>query len=142
VSLGLDRILSSTIIPESKLSSRNHDNRKTTQFAQPVDILGLVSYQEGAVISRTLSNSESGTVTLFAFDQNQGLSEHTSPYDAFVQILEGSVEIFISGERMEATKGQIMTLPANQPHALNALSKFKMLLMMIHSVSQKDIVHC
>ncbi len=123
----------STIIPESELPSQDRASKKNTKFAQPVNILDLVSYQDGAVISRTLSNSQNGNVTLFAFDQGQGLSEHTSPYDALVHILEGSAEILVSGKPMQATKGQILTLPANQPHALNALSKFKMLLTMIRS---------
>ena len=70
---------------------------------------------------------------MFAFDQGQGLSEHTSPFDAFVQILEGSSEITISGKHFPASEGEVVILPANQPHALSALSKFKMLLTLIHS---------
>ncbi len=77
--------------------------------------------------------NECGNVTLFAFDQGQGLSEHFSPFNALVYILEGDAEITVSGKPMQATKGQILTLPANQPHALNAVSRFKMLLTMIRS---------
>ena len=72
-------------------------------------------------------------MTLFAFDQGQALSEHVSPFNAFVQVLEGSAEILVSGKRMQANEGEILVLPANQPHALNALTKFKMLLTMTRS---------
>ncbi|HKW04767.1 MAG TPA: cupin domain-containing protein [Nitrososphaerales archaeon] len=123
------------IIPESEIFTHNNQRKQgiTTTFADPTDLVGLVSYQEGAVISKTLVNSESGSVTLFAFDQGQGLSEHVSPFDALVQALEGTVEITVSGKPAQLTMGQILTLPRNQPHALNALSKFKMLLTMIRS---------
>jgi quercetin dioxygenase-like cupin family protein len=119
------------LISESELHRPNRGNCKTIQFSDPVDILSLVNYQEGAVISRILSSAQCGSVTLFAFDQGQGLSEHTSPFNALVQILEGNAEIFVSGRRTEVTRGRILTLPANQPHSLNAVSKFKMLLTMI-----------
>ena len=101
--------------------------------AEPIRILDLARYQDGAIVSRTLSNSKCGTITLFAFDQGQGLSEHRSPFDAFVQILEGSAEITVSGRQFRAKDGEIVILPANQNHALNALSKFKMLLIMIRA---------
>lgn len=129
---GLEKVVSK-IIPKSELRPQYQSNLKSAQFAEPVDLLGLVSYQEDAVISRTLSNSKCGAITLFAFDQGQGLTEHTSPFDAFVQILEGSAEILVSGKRMQANEGQIVTLRSNQPHALNALSRFKMLQIMIRS---------
>ncbi|MDH2902143.1 MAG: cupin domain-containing protein [archaeon] len=112
----------------------NHPKNQTgLKSAEAIDIAELLSYQDGAIVSKTLNNTNCGTITLFAFDQGQGLSEHTSPFNAFVQILDGNAEITVSGRRFRANEGQIVILPANQPHALNALSKFKMLLIMIRS---------
>jgi quercetin dioxygenase-like cupin family protein len=91
----------------------------------------LVEYQKGAIVSRTLVNRKTGTVTLFAFDRGQGLSEHTAPYDAMVCILDGEVEIVISGKPFRLKKGNMIIMPAREPHALKALKKFKMLLIMI-----------
>ncbi len=93
----------------------------------------LIDYQEGAVVSRTLIDKKSGTITLFAFDQNQGLSEHTAPYDATVYVLDGEVEVTVSGKLIALKEGEITILPANEPHALTAKTKFKMLLTMIKS---------
>ena len=93
----------------------------------------MVSYEESAIVSRILISRKQGTITIFAFDQGQGLSEHTSPFDAFLHVLEGSAEITVSGKGFQASEGQSVILPANQPHALTALSKFKMLLTMIRS---------
>lgn len=124
----------SRIIPESELHSKHGSGVNGAQFEEPADILELISYQPGAVISKSLINGACGNVTLFAFDQGQGLSEHTSPFSVLVQILEGTAEIFVSGKPMKATKGQILTLPANQPHSLNAVSRFKMLLTMMQSI--------
>lgn len=100
--------------------------------ATPFPLLELIGYQEGAVVSRTLVRHRTGTVTLFAFDEEQGLSEHTAPYDALAQILEGSAEITISGTPLALSAGEVVLLPAQQPHALRAMSRFKMLLTMIH----------
>ncbi len=94
---------------------------------------GLIEYQEGSVVSRTLIDKKAGTVTLFAFDQNQGLSEHKAPYDALVYVIEGEVEITISGKPLTLKQGEITILPANELHALTAKTKFKMLLTMIKS---------
>ncbi len=94
---------------------------------------GLIDYQEGSVVSRTLIDKKAGTVTLFAFDENQGLSEHTAPYDALVYVLDGEVEVSISGKPVTLKKGEITIMPANKPHALMAKTKFKMLLTMIKS---------
>lgn len=94
---------------------------------------GLIDYQEGSVVSRTLIDKSAGTVTLFAFDENQGLSEHTAPFDAMVLVLDGEVKITISGKPIDLNKGEITIMPANQPHALAAKTKFKMLLTMIKS---------
>jgi quercetin dioxygenase-like cupin family protein len=96
-------------------------------------LVDLIDYQEGAVVSRTLVDRKTGTVTLFAFDEGQGLSEHTAPFDALVHILDGEVEIVISGKSLRAKEGEMVIMPANQPHALKAISKFKMILTMIRS---------
>lgn len=96
-------------------------------------LLDAVAYQEGAVVSRTLVDKKAGTVTLFAFGQGQGLSEHTAPFDALVQILDGEAEITISGKAFHLGPGEIILMPANEPHALKAVSRFKMILTMIRS---------
>jgi quercetin dioxygenase-like cupin family protein len=95
------------------------------------NLSGLVSYQKGAVVSRTVIDKTAGTVTLFAFDQGQGLSEHTAPFDALVNVIDGEVEITISGKPDRVKQGEMMIMPANQPHALKALTRFKMMLVMI-----------
>ena len=91
----------------------------------------LVDYQEGSVVSRTLVDKKAGTVTLFAFDEDEGLSEHTAPYDALVYVYDGKAIITISGEPYEVEKGETIIMPANEPHALRAISPFKMMLVMI-----------
>jgi quercetin dioxygenase-like cupin family protein len=93
----------------------------------------LLQYQEGAVVSRTLIDKKVGTVTMFAFDDGQGLSEHTAPYDAMVMITDGRAEVTISGEPFLLSAGEMIVMPANKPHALRALSPFKMMLIMIRS---------
>jgi quercetin dioxygenase-like cupin family protein len=93
----------------------------------------LVDYQDGSVVSREIIRKSTGTITLFAFDQGQGLSEHTAPFDALVLILDGQAEITISGKAYDLTEGQMIILPVNEVHALKATSKFKMLLVMIRS---------
>lgn len=105
--------------------------------AERMSLADLASYQEGSVVSRTLINRKAGTITLFAFDVGQGLSEHTAPYDALAHILEGDAEITISGKPLELGGGELVLMPANQPHALKALSKFKMLLTMIRSAQEQ-----
>lgn len=92
-----------------------------------------IDYQTDAVVSKTLINKPSGTVTLFAFDAGQGLSEHTAPFDAMVYILDGSADIIISGINNRVKCGEMIIMPAHQPHALNAIEKFKMMLIMIKS---------
>ena len=99
--------------------------------ATPVVTLDLVAYQEGAVVSRTLLKRPGGTMTLFAFDAGQTLSEHTAPFDAVVEILDGAAEITVAGTPLQVTAGQAVLMPANQPHALTARTRFKMLLTMI-----------
>jgi quercetin dioxygenase-like cupin family protein len=92
---------------------------------------GLLDYQEGAVVSRTIVEKKSGTVTLFAFDEGQGLSEHTAPFDALVYLLDGAAEVTISGEPLHVKAGEMVVMPANEPHSLKAIEPFKMLLVMI-----------
>jgi quercetin dioxygenase-like cupin family protein len=96
-------------------------------------LVELVECQKGAVVSRTIIDKETGTVTLFAFDEQQGLSEHTAPFDALVQILDGDVDITISGKNYRLREGEAIIMPANKPHALKAIRKFKMILTMIKS---------
>jgi quercetin dioxygenase-like cupin family protein len=93
----------------------------------------LIDYQEGSVVSRTLIEKSTGTVTLFAFDAGQGLSEHTAPFDALVHIVDGEAEIIISGTKYELNTGKMIIMPANAPHALTAHKRFKMMLTMIRS---------
>jgi quercetin dioxygenase-like cupin family protein len=99
--------------------------------SRPVKLVQLLDYVPGSVISRTLAKSPAGTLTLFAFDAGQGLSEHTAPYDAFVQVLDGAVTLTIGGEKVEAAAGETVRMPAGVPHALHSAERFKMLLVMI-----------
>ena len=101
--------------------------------AEVVRSADLVSYQNGSVVSRTIVKRDTGNVTLFAFDQGQGLSEHTAPFDALAHVLEGEAEIKISGNPLRVKAGEMVVMPANQPHALTAVARFKMLLTMIRS---------
>lgn len=101
--------------------------------AEVLRLTELAAYQEGSVVSRTLLTKLTGTVTLFAFAQGQGLSEHTAPFDAMVQILEGEAEITLAGQLLQMRQGEMLIMPAQQPHALRALTPFKMLLTMIRS---------
>lgn len=98
-----------------------------------IQLSGLVNYQEQSVVSREIIKKSTGIVTLFAFDEGQGLSEHTAPFDAMVHVLEGQVEITISGKLHLLKDGDMIIMPAGQPHALKALKRFKMLLIMIRS---------
>lgn len=91
----------------------------------------LAAYQAGSVVSRQIVGQKTGTVTLFAFDAGQGLSEHTAPFDALVEVLDGEAEIEIAGTAYHVQQGQVILMPANQPHALRAVQRFKMLLTMI-----------
>lgn len=93
----------------------------------------LVNYQDGAVVSREIVKKPAGNVTLFAFDEGQGLSEHTAPFDALAQVLEGEAEITIAGQPHRVAGGEMILMPAGQPHALKALARFKMMLTMIRS---------
>jgi quercetin dioxygenase-like cupin family protein len=99
----------------------------------PISLLKMVEYQTDSVVSKTLIEKKAGTVTLFAFDKGQGLSEHTAPFDAMVHVLDGAVEITISGKPYQLKQGEMIIMPAKEPHALKAVESFKMLLTMIRS---------
>jgi quercetin dioxygenase-like cupin family protein len=108
--------------------------KKQEEFKEKVlDPGELIAYQDGSVVSRMLVFKPTGTITLFAFDAGEGLSEHTAPYDAIVTIIDGEAEITITGKEFHVNKGQMIIMPANVPHALNAVQRFKMMLTMIHA---------
>jgi len=96
-------------------------------------LLELADYQKDSIVSRIILDKKSGSITFFAFDEGQKLSEHTAPFDAMVHVLDGEVDITISGKSSRLKVGDMIVLPANQPHALKAIKKFKMILIMIHS---------
>jgi len=113
-----------------------HSEKQTSSgklVGKVMRLTDLVDYQDGAVVSREIINKDTGTVTLFAFDKGQGLSEHTAPFDALVYILDGEADITISGKPLRLKEGEMVIMPANQPHALNAGGRFKMILTMIRS---------
>jgi quercetin dioxygenase-like cupin family protein len=101
--------------------------------AEVNNLAELLQYQDGSIVSRVLLKNEGGTVTLFAFDVGEGLSEHTAPFDALVVVTDGEADIEIAGEGFKVRQGETITLPANQPHAVRATTKFKMLLIMIRA---------
>jgi quercetin dioxygenase-like cupin family protein len=103
----------------------------TAPKSEVLHMADLASYQEGSVVSRQITKEDAGNITLFAFDEGQELSEHTAPYDALVHVLDGEVEVRISGKPFRLNSGDAIIMPANDPHALKALTKFKMLLTMI-----------
>jgi quercetin dioxygenase-like cupin family protein len=105
----------------------------TAPKAEVLPIADLVAYQEGAIVSRQITKAEAGNVTLFAFDDGQGLSEHTAPFDALVHVLDGQAEVFIAGQLFRVGAQAAIILPAGQPHAIKAPQKFKMLLTMIRT---------
>jgi quercetin dioxygenase-like cupin family protein len=110
----------------------------TTPSSQILPVADLISYQEGAVVSRQIVKADAGNVTLFAFDLGQELSEHTAPFDALVHVLDGNVEIRISGKPFALKAGEAILMPANEPHAVKALTKFKMLLTMIRAQASQN----
>ena len=113
--------------------SSHRNDPKDVNTAQVLSLAGLIGYQEGSVVSRTLIDKPAGTLTLFAFDIGQGLSEHKAPFDAMVYIIDGQATITISGKDHQLANGDMIVMPANEPHAVRATSKFKMLLVMIKS---------
>jgi len=100
---------------------------------QALRLVDLVDYQTGSVVSRTIIEKEAGTVTLFAFDEGEGLSEHTAPFDALVYLVDGEAEVIIAGQRLMLKEEEMVIMPANKPHALRAVKRFKMVLTMIRS---------
>lgn len=114
----------------------DHNKEKTGMekiVAQAIRLIDLADYQERSVVSRTVIDKKTDTVTFFAFDEGQGLSEHTTPFDAFVYLLDGEAEIVVFGKPLRLKEGEMVVIPANQPHALRAVKKFKMILTMIRS---------
>ena len=105
----------------------------TAPKSEILKLTELVTYQDGSVVSRQITKADTGNVTLFAFDKDQELSEHTAPFDALVHILDGTAEIKISGKAFELGRGDAIIMPAHEPHALKALGPFKMLLTMIRT---------
>jgi quercetin dioxygenase-like cupin family protein len=115
------------------MGSQQIQNKGEMPIREVVRLIGLMNYQEGSIVSRTIVKRATGTITLFAFDEGQGLSEHTAAFDALALLLEGEAEITVSGKPLRTTAGEAVLLPANQPHSLKAISRFKMLLTMIRS---------
>lgn len=107
--------------------------KKGVVTGEKMNLVNLAGYQDGAVVSRTVVDKPVGTITAFAFDAGEGLSEHTAPYDAFVQVLDGEAEITIEGVAQTVSAGEIVVMPANKPHSLRAVNRFKMLLVMIRA---------
>jgi quercetin dioxygenase-like cupin family protein len=107
------------------------DRRREDLLGKVLDLGDVVAYQDGAVASRMLINKKAGSITVFSFDEDEGLSEHTAPFDAVVTILDGECEVWVAGETFQMTAGQTIIFPANVPHALSAVTRFKMTLTMI-----------
>lgn len=101
-----------------------------TENSKAIELNSAIEYSDGAIVSKTLAENKGGTLTLFAFDKGQALSEHSAPFDAIVQLLDGKAEFTIGGEPHELSKGELIVMPANIPHAVRAVDKFKMLLTM------------
>lgn len=112
------------------LMSETETERLTERVIDP---RGLVAYQPGSIVSRMLINTPAGTITIFAFDADEGLSEHTAPYDAVLEVLEGEALITIAGTDYSLTAGEMIIMPAGKPHAVQAITQFKMMLTMIHA---------
>ena len=98
---------------------------------QVLSLKKMAKYQDGSIVSKEIIKKESGTVTLFAFDKGQGLSEHTAPFDALVNVLDGQAEVRISGKPFIVKEGELIIMPANKPHSIQAIARFKMLLVLI-----------
>src|SRR5215472_18666185 len=112
---------------------QNTKAKRSMLIAETAKTADLVSYQEGSIVSREIVKKPTGTVTVFAFDEGQGLTEHTASFDALVQVIEGEAEFAIAGKPFKVRSDEAILLPANQPHAVTALKSFKMLLTMIRS---------
>ena len=112
---------------------KNQQEKPESLIARAINLTRLVDYHADSVVSREILKKEAGTVTLFAFAQGQGLSEHTAPFDALVYILDGKAQITISGKDYQLSTGEMIIMPAHEPHSLNAVERFKMMLVMIKS---------
>lgn len=115
------------------MQTETHSKPKGLSEAEVAKAIESVNYQDGSIVSREIIQKPTGNVTIFAFDEGQGMSEHTSPFDALVHVLDGEAEISIAGKSHILRSGEIILMPANQPHALKALKRFKMILTMIRS---------
>lgn len=115
------------------MKDKNGKDNAGKLVARVSTLVDLIAYQPDAVVSRTIIDRGTGTVSLFAFDKGQGLSEHTAPFDALVYIVDGEAEVTISGKPLLLKNGEMVIMPANQPHSLRAVEKFKMVLTMIRS---------
>jgi quercetin dioxygenase-like cupin family protein len=112
---------------------RDMSEKKGVATGEKLNLANLAGYQEGAVVSRTVVDKPVGTITAFAFDAGEGLSEHTVPYDAFVQVLDGEAQITIEEKVQTVGAGEVLIMPANKPHSIRAVKRFKMLLVMIRA---------
>jgi quercetin dioxygenase-like cupin family protein len=108
-----------------------HDAKRAELMAKVLNLKDLVQYQDGTVASRMIVNRKAGSITLFSFDEDEGLSEHTAPYDAVVTIIDGQCEVWVAGTTHQMKEGETIIFPANVPHALSAITPFKMMLVMI-----------
>jgi quercetin dioxygenase-like cupin family protein len=120
-------------LEDDKMSENDQKTCQEVLEIRSVRLVDMIQYQSGAVVSRTILDKKMGTVTLFAFDQGQGLSEHTAPFDAMVHVIDGEAEIAIEGQPHGVKAGEMILMPANHPHAVRAIQRFKMLLVMIRS---------
>ncbi len=118
---------------ESIMGINKVGNMARSIVAQAAKLSELVDYQDGSIVSKEIIKNEKGTITLFAFDKGQGLSEHTAPFDALVYNFDGKAEVIIEGKPHSLGVGEIIIMPANKPHALKAIERFKMLLVMVRS---------
>jgi len=109
------------------------ENEGKIPAAKPLELKELVAYAPGAIVSKTIAENRAGTVTLFAFDEGESLSEHSAPFDALVQILDGEAQLVIGGETVRASAGNVVLMPADVPHSVSAPGRFKMLLIMLKS---------
>ncbi|MDT8358204.1 MAG: cupin domain-containing protein [Methanomicrobiaceae archaeon] len=110
---------------------RPDDAKRAELKGRVLDLKDLVQYQDGTVASRMIINRKVGSITLFSFDEDEGLSEHTAPFDAVVTILDGECEVWVAGKTFQMKEGETIIFPANVPHALSAITRFKMQLVMI-----------
>ncbi len=117
--------------PESPETTDKPDKKRDDLKGKVLVLKDLVNYQDGTVASRMVVNRKAGSITLFSFDEDEGLSEHTAPYDAVVTILDGECEVWVAGETFQLKVGETIIFPANAPHALSAITRFKMMLIMI-----------